>query len=255
MITIVKVGGSILDSKERMDVFLDAFLKIEGHKVLVHGGGKSATILSEKLDIKSEFVNGRRKTSLEMMDVILMCFASINKNLVSEIQKRGNLALGLSGADFGSIPSVRRNSTPIDFGYVGDPILDEVKPELILYCFSQNAIPVFSALSWEKVSGRILNSNADAVAFSVANSLKEMDAITLLYAFDFPGVLKSAGNNQIKLDKLSKATYKEMLDSGDINGGMIPKLDCGFLAFNSGIEHVEIVNYSTLCEGTKLVVE
>ena len=172
-LTLVKVGGKIVEDSETLKQLLSDFAKIEGHKVLVHGGGRSATAIAAKLGIESKMVNGRRITDEETLKLVTMVYAGwINKNIVASLQKIGCNAIGLSGADANCIPSVRRNPEPIDFGFVGDPNPDAINTGFISQLIESDITPVFCAITHDE-NGSLLNTNADTVAYSLATALSK----------------------------------------------------------------------------------
>src|ERR1700743_2181532 len=124
-LSIIKIGGNIIDDEARLSAFLDNFAAVEGKKILVHGGGKLATKVAEGLGIRQQLVDGRRITDAETLKIVTMVYAgTINKNIVAQLQARGCDAIGLTGADGNAILSPKRTHASIEYGNVGD--VDEV---------------------------------------------------------------------------------------------------------------------------------
>ncbi|MDK2969649.1 MAG: acetylglutamate kinase, partial [Bacteroidota bacterium] len=172
-LSIVKIGGNIVDNPEILESFLSDFHRFEGRKLLVHGGGVMATKLSAQLGIETKMIEGRRVTDEETLKLVTMVYAGwINKQMVASLQKMGCNAIGLSGADANCIPSKRRNPEPIDYGFVGDPITEKMNGKFIAMLIENEAVPVFCAITHDG-NGSLLNTNADTVAYSLASALSK----------------------------------------------------------------------------------
>lgn len=250
-LTIVKAGGRVLDSEEELDKLLTGFEAIKGKKLLVHGGGVFITELCEKLGIETQMVKGRRITSKENMDVVLMaCAGKLNKELVAGLNKRGMKAVGLCGGDLNIIRSYRRNPNPIDFGWVGD--IDYINTEWLQIFIDNGAVPVVSSIS-ESDQFELLNTNADTIASSLATALSELYNVELFFYFDKKGVLEDADNDDTVIPVLGINNFLKMKRDNAIHTGMLPKLDNGFLALKSGVSQVKLG--STMGQGTELVIE
>ena len=198
-LTIVKVGGNIVDNKEKLENFLINFSKIEGPKVLIHGGGAIASELSPKLGIEVKMHNGRRITDYETLKLVTMVYAGlINKEIVAYLQKIGCNAIGLSGADGNSVPATRRACNPIDWGYVGDVDPDKINVSFLNSLLGRGITPVFCAITHDS-NGSLLNTNADTMASSLAIAMSKEFATKLVYCFEKNGVLLDAN------DKIGRA--------------------------------------------------
>lgn len=253
-LTIIKIGGNVLDNPREMKVFLDEFKKITGKKVLVHGGGKRATQLSAKLGIKSTMIDGRRITDAATLEVVTMVYGGlINKNLVAQLQSMNMNALGLTGADLNIIPARKRQNTEIDFGYVGDFHIHEINTKSFTWLLENDVIPVFCALTHDQ-KGSLLNTNADTMAAGIASALAKNYYVTLYYCFEKSGVLLNL-ENDIAIPDLSYDAFHDLKEKKIIAAGMLPKLENAFNALHAGVEQVIIGNVNGISsrKGTKLM--
>lgn len=235
---IVKVGGKIVEEPESLKQLLTDFAKIEGYKVLVHGGGRSATAMAAKLGIESKMVNGRRITDEEMLKVVTMVYGGlVNKQIVAGLQAIGVNALGLTGADLNYMRSEKRPVTDVDYGFVGD--VKEVDADILADLISKGVVPVLAPLTHDK-AGNLLNTNADTIAGEAAKALAKRFEVTLMYCFEKKGVLLNENDDESVIPKLTPELFGEYVAGGIINGGMIPKLENSFEALNAGVKQVLI---------------
>lgn len=247
-ITVLKAGGRVLDTDKELNKLLAAFKAIEGKKILVHGGGVFINELCEKLDIKTQMVDGRRITSKANMDVVLMaCAGKLNKELVAGLNKLEMKAVGLCGGDLNIISSKKRNPEPIDFGQVGD--IEFVDTEWLKIFVERGVVPVVSSIS-QSYEFELLNTNADTIAANIAGALSSIFNVSLYFYFDKPGVLMDADDNTSIINKLSKAEVEELKVKNIIHKGMLPKLHNGFFALDAGVSKVILGNGEG--EGTEL---
>ena len=247
-VTIVKAGGKVLDTDQELSKLLFAFEAIEGKKILVHGGGVFINELCEKLDIKTQMVDGRRITSKANMDVVLMaCAGKLNKELVAGINKLGMQAVGLCGSDLSIIKSTKRNPEPIDFGQVGD--IESVDTKWLKIFVDNGVVPVISSIS-QSDQYELLNTNADTIAANVAGALSEHFDVSLFFYFDKAGVLLDAEDDSSLIKELSKSEVDELKAKNIIHKGMLPKLQNGFFALDKGVAEVKLGN--SMGQGTKL---
>ena len=239
-ISILKIGGNIIENKEKITAFLSLFSKIKGPKILVHGGGKSATQFSEKLGLETKMMNGRRITDKDSLDVITMVYAGlINKNIVANLQRLNCDAIGMSGADAGSILSVKRPVKDIDFGWVGDVI--SINAKNINRLLNSEITPVFCAITHDG-KGQLLNTNADTIAAELAIGLSEIYESHLYYCFELNGVLLDISDESSVIERITTDDYEQLLDQNLISNGMLPKLKNCFDAINKGVSKVYIGN-------------
>ncbi|MFY0627325.1 MAG: acetylglutamate kinase [Reichenbachiella sp.] len=238
-LTIVKIGGKVINEEEQLDAFLKKFVKLEGDKLLVHGGGNIATKMQEELGIPVTMVEGRRVTDKDAIEIVTMVFSGLNKKITAKLQSLDLQSVGLSGADFGHIVSKRRNPTPVDYGYVGD--IQNVDISLLKVLFDREICPVLCALTHDG-KGQLLNTNADTIASEVAKAMSEAYEVDLVYCFEQPGVL-SDFENKVVISEIDKATYQDLKTDGTINAGMIPKLDNAFTAIDAGVGAVKICHF------------
>ncbi|MFK7937117.1 MAG: acetylglutamate kinase [Saprospiraceae bacterium] len=238
MLTILKIGGNVIENDAELRAVLQGFTQIEGHKILVHGGGRRATEMLPQLGIEPKMINGRRITDAATLEVVTMVYAGlINKKIVSLLQSFSNQAIGLSGADLNTIQSHKRIVRDIDYGFAGD--IDYVNTEAIRGLLEMNATPVFCAITHDK-QGQLLNTNADTIAATLAGSLAEFYDTTLMYCFEKNGVLSEPENDDSVIRVINEMTYQSYKQSGIISAGMIPKMDNAFFALSKGVKEVQI---------------
>jgi acetylglutamate kinase len=243
-LSIIKIGGNIIEDETSLNDFLTLFSKLGGNKILVHGGGKRATHIASKLGIESKMVNGRRVTDAETLEVITMVYGGlVNKNIVAKLQALQVDAIGLTGADINSITSEKRPVTTIDFGFVGD--VKKVASNSIDKLIKADFTPVFCAITHDG-NGQLLNTNADTIASTIAVGMSEIYKTSIYYCFELNGVLKDFNDKNSVIKNINSKTYKELLDAKIITDGMIPKIDNCFDALNNGVSKVLIGNTSML---------
>lgn len=236
-LTVAKIGGGVIEDPTALKAFLKDFSAIKGPKILVHGGGRDASKMEERLGIKTQMHQGRRITSSESLEVISMVYAGkTNKNIVALLQSLNCNAIGLSGADANSIVSHKRTGTEIDYGYVGD--IDSVQAENIAV-LTYHFCPVFCAITHDG-KGQLLNTNADTIAAAIAIAMSKTHQVSLFYCFEKEGVLLDINNPSSLVKSLNKDYYKNLLDSGVIAEGMVPKLKNCFNAIENGVSIVVI---------------
>ena len=237
-LTIVKVGGKIVEEPSSLKQLLSDFSKIEGYKVLVHGGGRSATALAKRLGIESKMVNGRRITDAEMLDVVTMVYGGlVNKQIVAGLQAIQVNALGLTGADLNYMRSEKRPVTDVDYGFVGD--VKEVNADILADLISKGVVPVLAPLTHDK-AGNLLNTNADTIAGEAAKALAKHFEVTLVYCFEKKGVLLNEQDDESVISELTHSLFEKYVVEGIIQGGMIPKLENSFEALKAGVKQVII---------------
>ncbi|GAA3512239.1 acetylglutamate kinase [Aquimarina addita] len=241
-ILVAKIGGNIIEDKKALVSFLEDFARIEGPKVLIHGGGKSATQLASRLDVKTEMIDGRRITSAENLDIVVMTYAGvINKKIVAELQKNNCNALGLTGADANVVLAEKRAVQFVDYGYVGDVI--QVNAEVINGFIELGITPVFCAVTHDG-NGQLLNTNADTVASEIAASLVNLYNVSLFYCFELQGVLENINDKNSIIEYIDSEKYAKLTESGVIADGMLPKLQNCFDALHKNVNTVHIANAS-----------
>jgi acetylglutamate kinase len=239
-LSIIKIGGNIIEDETSLDAFLKLFSNLEGKKILVHGGGKRATAMASKLGIPSKMINGRRITDKETLEVITMVYGGlVNKNMVAKLQALQIDAIGLTGADINSIKSNKRQVTNIDYGFVGD--VKEVASNAIDRLIKANFTPVFCAITHDG-NGQLLNTNADTIASQVAIGMSKIYETSIYYCFELNGVLRDIKDKNSVVKHLNSKTYQELLKDGIIADGMLPKLDNCFDALTNGVHKVHIGN-------------
>lgn len=256
MIKVVKIGGNVIDNEAALERFVADFAAIEGQKVLVHGGGKLATRLAEKLEIPTTMIDGRRVTDSQTLDVVTMVYAGlVNKKVVAMLQAAGCNAIGLSGADANVVKATRRAAKPIDFGFVGDISVEGVDADFILSLTQRGVVPVFCSIMHDG-AGMLLNCNADSVASAVAVALAQKAETELVFCFEKAGVMADIDNPDSVIAEIRPQSYKTLLADGVVNKGMIPKIDGAFRALECGVKVVTIKHSAQLNEdsGTKIML-
>jgi len=248
MLSIIKVGGKVVEETTSLSALLNDFVHLPGLKILVHGGGRSATKLSERLGIETQMVNGRRITDAETLNVVTMVYAGlVNKNIVASLQARGVNAIGLSGADLNLIKAKKRAVGEIDYGFVGDVV--SVQTDEISQLLKSEVVPVVAPITHDG-NGQLLNTNADTMASALATALAPLFDVNLVYCFEKPGVMLDQNDNNSVIASLNHSEFKRLQGEGIINEGMIPKLDNGFAAIDAGVKKVIITNIEGLKGGS-----
>ncbi len=254
-VKIVKIGGNIVDNPEALERFLNNFHKLEGPKVLIHGGGKIASQLSKELGIEVKMHNGRRITDYETLKLVTMVYAGlINKQIVAALQKIGCKAVGLSGADGNSVPAIKRAANPIDWGYVGDVEPQNINADFLGMLLDGGYVPVFCAITHD-TKGSLLNTNADTMASSLARALSGRFNSSLIYCFEKDGVLANPDDDSSVIPLITKESYNDLLEKGMIVGGMIPKLDNAFAAMENGVAEVYIKHADNLLNNKETLLK
>jgi acetylglutamate kinase len=244
-ITIIKVGGAIVEDDARLDDLLDRFASVDGPKILVHGGGRRATKVAAALGIESKMVDGRRITDADMLEVVTMVYGGlVNKGLVARLQARGVNALGLTGTDADVIRSHRRPlKNGIDYGFVGD--VDHVRGDLLQSLLEKGIVPVIAPLTHDG-QGHMLNTNADTMASETAKALAPYAEVTLVYCFEKPGVLSDPDNDASVIPVITHADFERLTADGTISGGMKPKVENALAAVGAGVRRVIITQASAI---------
>ena len=243
-LTIVKVGGKIVEEADTLNQLLADFSAIPGYKLLVHGGGRSATKIAAQLGIESKMVDGRRITDAETLKVVTMVYGGlVNKNIVAGLQAKGVNAVGLTGADMNVIRSVKRPVKEIDYGYVGD--VKHVDAEVLVSLISRGVVPVMAPLTHDG-EGNMLNTYADTIAGETAKALADAVDVTLIYCFEKKGGLRDAEDEDSVIPVITPDLFKKYVDEGVIQGGMIPKLENSFSAVEAGVSQVVITLASAI---------
>lgn len=252
MIKVIKVGGGIIENEDRLSLFIDSFSQIEGPKILVHGGGRLATRIAEKLGYKTKMIEGRRVTDKNMLEVVTMVYGGLaNKKIVAELQSKGVNALGLSGADGNLIKAHKRPVQRVDYGWVGD--VDDVNSELLISLIQKDIVPIIAPLSHDG-RGNILNTNADTIANVVSTALATKEQTQLILGFELDGVLKDFTNKSSVIPKITSKLFNRLKSEGLISEGMIPKLESAFDALEAGVSSVRICNALKIGEGSGTLV-
>ncbi|MBQ8656833.1 MAG: acetylglutamate kinase [Prevotella sp.] len=259
-LTIVKVGGAVVEDEQQLTQLLKDFAAISGRKVLVHGGGRKATKMAERLGIETTMVNGRRVTDAATLEVVTMVYGGlVNKQLVARLQAGGINALGLTGADADTMRSHRRppvlvDGAPVDYGYVGD--VDRVNGQTLQTLIEAGITPVMAPLTHDG-EGNLLNTNADTIAGETAKALAAAYDVTLIYAFEKPGVLRSADDDTSLIPVITRADFVRYKADGTISGGMLPKIENALAAVDAGVSRVIITRADAIDgqHGTAIVRE
>lgn len=255
-LTIVKVGGAVVEDPEQLAALLENFSAIPGKKLLVHGGGRRATKIAAQLGIESHMVGGRRITDQEMLSVVTMVYGGlVNKNLVAQLQAKGVCALGLTGADMDVIRSHKRplkkmkmddgTEQMVDFGFVGD--VDCADGDRLASLINSGVTPVVAPLTHDG-NGNILNTNADTMAGTVAKALAKHFDVTLIFSFEKKGVLANPDDDDSVIPTINRQSYEKYVKDGVISGGMMPKVENALEAVEAGVKRV-IITLATKIDG------
>lgn len=237
-LTIVKVGGAVVEDSARLDSLLSAFAAIDGRKVLVHGGGRRATAIASRLGVESRMVDGRRVTDGAMLEVVTMVYGGlVNKDIVARLQARGINSIGLTGADGGVILSHKRPVKDVDYGFVGD--VDRVDGSRLASLIEGGFTPVMASLTHDG-HGQMLNTNADTIAAETAKALAERYDVTLMYCFEKPGVMAEPDDDSTLIPVITRQDFRRLKADGTVTGGMLPKLENAFSAIDAGVSRVNI---------------
>lgn len=250
-LTIVKVGGAVVENELQLSQLLKDFSAIEGRKVLVHGGGRKATKMAERLDIETQMVNGRRITDSDMLEVVTMVYGGlVNKNLVARLQANGINALGLTGADANAIRSHKRppvvvDGSAVDYGWVGD--VDAADGNMLSRLIEAGITPVMAPLTHDG-EGHILNTNADTIASETAKALADIYDVTLIFSFEKKGVLSNPDDDDSVIPVITRTLFDKYKADATISGGMLPKIENALNAVDAGVSKV-IITLATAIDG------
>ncbi|MBP3213656.1 MAG: acetylglutamate kinase [Bacteroidaceae bacterium] len=257
-LTVVKVGGKIVEDETSLQQLLRDFSAIEGAKVLVHGGGRSATKVAAQLGIESTMIGGRRVTDADMLRVVTMVYGGlVNKNIVARLQACGINALGLTGADMNVMQSHRRppkrvtlddgTEQTVDFGFVGD--VDQCDGQMLATLIGQGIVPVMAPLTHDH-QGNLLNTNADTIAGETAKALAPFFDVTLIYSFEHAGVLTDPDDEASVIPHITADSFEQLKADGTVSGGMIPKIENALQALRAGVKQV-IITKADAIDGTQ----
>lgn len=245
-LTIVKVGGKICENPTSLNALLRDFAAIEGNKLLVHGGGRLATSMAERLGIETKMVDGRRITDDDMLEVVTMVYGGlVNKRIVAGLQALGVNALGMTGADMNILLSHKRPVKTVDYGWVGD--VDRADGVALKSLISQGVVPVIAPLTHD-CKAHILNTNADTMAGETAKALAPLFDVTLVFCFEKEGVLRDENDDNSVIPVINRNLYAELKEQGVVSGGMLPKLDNAFATLDAGVKEVIITKADNLCD-------
>lgn len=237
-ISIIKIGGNIIDNEVNLASFLNAYAAVEGKKILIHGGGKLATKMAADLNIPQQMVDGRRITDAATLKIVTMVYAGyINKNIVAALQSKNIQALGICGADANIIRAHKRINASTDYGFVGD--IDVVDSEKIVQLLEAGLSLVVAPITHDG-AGQLLNTNADTMAQAIATAISSIYEVSLAYSFEKKGVLSDIQNNDSVISVINPENYASLKAGGQVNEGMIPKLDNAFEALQKGVSRVII---------------
>lgn len=248
-LTVIKIGGNVIDDAGALTRFLTAFAGLPTAKILIHGGGKVATQVAQKLGIQTTMVEGRRITDQPMLEVVTMVYGGlVNKQIVAKLQSLEVNAIGMTGADAGTVLARKRPVKDIDYGMVGD--IEEVDSGQIQFFLRQSLTPVFAPITYT-TAGDLLNTNADTMASAIAVDMAHHNEVTLIYCFEKKGVLSDPADDDSVINELTPTLYAQHKAAGTINKGMIPKLDNAFAALDNGVARVIICHADEVAEAVR----
>lgn len=252
-LTIIKVGGKIVENSESLNALLKDFAAVEGKKLLVHGGGRSATQMAARLGVETKMVDGRRITDEAMLEVVTMVYGGlVNKRIVAGLQALGIDAVGLTGADMNIVLSDKRKVSAVDYGWVGD--VKRVNAEAVATLIESGCCPVVAPLTHDGC-GHLLNTNADTMAGEMAKAMVAHYDVTLMFCFEKPGVLADENDDSSLIPTITPAVLDDLKRRGVVSGGMIPKLDNAIACVSAGVESVVITQADRIADpyaGTKI---
>lgn len=252
-LTIIKVGGKIVENSESLNSLLKDFAAVEGKKLLVHGGGRSATQMAARLGVETKMVDGRRITDEAMLEVVTMVYGGlVNKRIVAGLQALGIDAVGLTGADMNIVLSDKRKVSAVDYGWVGD--VKRVNAEAVATLIESGCCPVVAPLTHDGC-GHMLNTNADTMAGEMAKAMAAHYDLTLMFCFEKPGVLADENDDSSLIPTITPAVLDDLKRRGVVSGGMIPKLDNAIACVSAGVESVVITQADRIADpyaGTKI---
>lgn len=252
-LTIIKVGGKIVENSESLNSLLKDFAAVEGKKLLVHGGGRSATQMAARLGVETKMVDGRRITDEAMLEVVTMVYGGlVNKRIVAGLQALGIDAVGLTGADMNIVLSDKRKVLAVDYGWVGD--VKRVNAEAVATLIESGCCPVVAPLTHDGC-GHMLNTNADTMAGEMAKAMAAHYDVTLMFCFEKPGVLADENDDSSLIPTITPAVLDDLKRRGVVSGGMIPKLDNAIACVSAGVESVVITQADRIADpyaGTKI---
>jgi acetylglutamate kinase len=243
---VIKIGGNVIDDPHKLNSFLKDFSAIKSRKILVHGGGKIATDIGRKLGIESKYIDGRRITDDETINLVTMVYGGlVNKNIVAQLQSFNCNAIGLTGTDANVLPAKKRPVKEIDYGWAGDIDPDNLRPEPWQLFLENGLTPVAAPLTHD-CYGHILNTNADTIASVVAVNLSSSYEVNLIFCFEKNGVLENVADEHSVINEINEADYLSLKKNNKLFAGILPKIDNAFDAIHKGVNEVIIGNSSQL---------
>ncbi len=255
---IIKIGGNVIDDDQALCSFLKDFSSIKAKKILVHGGGKIATSIGDKLGIQSKYIDGRRITDDKTIDLVTMVYGGlVNKKIVASLQSLKCFSIGLTGADANLMPAKKRAVEEIDYGWAGDLDADDINTDTWQMFLDNGLVPVLAPLTHDS-HGHILNTNADTMAAVLSVSLSKRYEVKLIYCFEKNGVLENVNDDTSIITQLDENIYQQLKENKKLNAGILPKIDNAFDAVNNGVQTVIIGNSSNVSQlikgesGTKI---
>ncbi len=263
---VIKIGGNVIDNAPALESFLEKFAAIDTKKILVHGGGKIATKIGDQLGIQSNYINGRRVTDAQTIDLVTMVYGGlVNKKIIAKLQSLQCNAIGLTGADANLIPAVKRplvyskptsgdagdEITAIDFGFVGDVTTNSLGIENLEILLTNNFTLVFAPLTHDG-NGQILNTNADTIASSLAIVLSKKYTVRLIYCFEKKGVLENVADVNSIIPLITKEKYAQLKAENKLFDGIFPKIDNALDAIDNGVKEVLIGDAEDLLQNCTL---
>ncbi len=247
---IIKIGGNVIDNSETLQSFLKDFTTVPAAKILIHGGGKIATKIGDQLGIESKYMNGRRITDDDTIDLVTMVYGGlVNKKIVAQLQSLHSNAIGLTGADANIIPAKKRPVKEIDFGWAGDIDTENLNIENLKLLLTAGLTPVFAPLTHDS-KGHILNTNADTIASALAVALSKYYNVRLMYCFEKKGVLENLNDENSVIKKINKEKYAQLVAEKKLFEGILPKIDNAFAAIDAGVKQVLIGDAKDLIKNT-----
>ncbi len=245
MLNVIKIGGALLNNEKLFEASIQKFCDVTGPKILVHGGGRTASDWMEQIGLKPKMIEGRRITDDATIEIVSLVYAGLNKKIVATLQAHGLNAIGLTGADENVVIATKRPPNPIDYGWVGDIGKTGVNEKVFIGYIQHQIVPVMAPLTHDG-KGQLLNTNADTLGSVIAQAIAAKMDVRLIYLFEKPGVLKDVDNDESVIKELRLSEFEAMKTNGEIHSGMIPKLQNGFDALKNGVKEVVICHPNEL---------
>lgn len=243
-VKVIKIGGAVIEEEDKLNAFLKDFHSLSGKKILIHGGGRTATLIAEQMGVTSKWHEGRRITDDQLLEIVIMTYGGlVNKRIVTKLQSLNTNAIGITGSDGNLMTSVIREKKPVDYGWVGDP--ENVNTAFLQMLLQNDLVPVIAPLTHDG-NGLLLNTNADTMTFAISTYLTRLYLVKTVLCFELEGVLEDTKSPSTLIDELDENKFQLLKQNGIVDGGMIPKLENAFKMVKQGVSSVRILHYNKI---------